>query len=68
MTSDVTSRNTPFRGTPSDCGLPRPPHDTRLIGRLADALVAVWQELDPPLRNDCQPADSRVQTVAAGGC
>jgi DNA-binding winged helix-turn-helix (wHTH) protein len=69
MTSDVTNRNTPFCGTPSDCGFPRPPRarhsSDRTVGR---CLVALWQELDPPLRNDCQPGEPRVQTVAAGGC
>jgi 5-aminolevulinate synthase len=56
------------RGTERLRITPTPAHDTRLIRRLADALVAVWQELDIPLGNDCQPEQLRIQTVAAGGC
>jgi 5-aminolevulinate synthase len=46
---------------------PTPAHDVRLIGQLADAMIAVWQELDLPLGRDCQPGVLRAQTVAAGG-
>jgi len=46
---------------------PTPAHDARLIGQLADALVAVWQELDLPRAGDYQPAEQRARTVAAGG-
>src|SRR3981081_2322807 len=46
---------------------PTPAHDVRLIQLLADALVSVWRELDLPLGTDCQPQESRAQTVAAGG-
>src|SRR5271167_3393320 len=35
---------------------PTPAHDARLIGQLADAMVAVWQELDLPLGNEVTPA------------
>src|SRR5437588_12352194 len=46
---------------------PTPAHDIQLIGRLTDALVAVWLELDLPLGGDYQPAEQRAHTVAAGG-
>ena len=55
------------RGTERLRITPTPAHDVRLIRRLADALVSVWQELDLPLGTDCQPQESRAQTVAAGG-
>jgi 5-aminolevulinate synthase len=31
---------------------PTPAHDLRLIGKLAEAMVSVWQELDLPLGSD----------------
>jgi 5-aminolevulinate synthase len=46
---------------------PTPAHDVRLIGQLADAMVAVWRELDLPMGRDCQPDVPRAQTIAAGG-
>ena len=46
---------------------PTPAHDARLVGQLADALVAVWRKLDLPLGGDYQPAEQRAHTVAAGG-
>ena len=46
---------------------PTPAHDIRLIKQLADAMVAVWRELDLPLGGDYQPAEQRARTVAAGG-
>ena len=55
------------RGTERLRITPTPAHDVRLIRRLADALVSVWQELDLPLGTDCQPQEPRAQTVAAGG-
>jgi 5-aminolevulinate synthase len=55
------------RGTERLRITPNPAHDIRLIGQLADALVAVWRKLDLPLGGDCQPAEQRVRIVAAGG-
>jgi len=55
------------RGTERLRITPTPAHDARLIGRLADALIAVWQELDLPLGREQQPIEQRAQTVAAGG-
>jgi 5-aminolevulinate synthase len=55
------------RGTERLRITPTPAHDIRLIGQLADALVAVWQELDFPLGSDCQPEEQRAQMIAAGG-
>ena len=46
---------------------PYPGARRRLIGQLADALVAVWQELGLPLGKDQQPIGQRAQTIAAGG-
>jgi 5-aminolevulinate synthase len=55
------------RGTERLRITPTPAHDIQLIGRLTDALVAVWLELDLPLGGDYQPAEQRAHTVAAGG-
>jgi 5-aminolevulinate synthase len=55
------------RGTERLRITPTPAHDIRLIGQLADAMVAVWQELDLPLGRDCQHGEQRAQIVAAGG-
>jgi 5-aminolevulinate synthase len=55
------------RGTERLRITPTPAHDNRLIGQLADAMVAVWQELDLPLGEDNRPIEQRTQTVAAGG-
>jgi 5-aminolevulinate synthase len=55
------------RGTERLRITPTPAHDIRLIGQLADAMVAVWRELDLPLGRDCRPDLRRAQTVAAGG-
>jgi 5-aminolevulinate synthase len=55
------------RGTERLRITPTPAHDIRLIRRLADAMVSVWQELDLPLGRDLQPGAQRTQTVAAGG-
>jgi 5-aminolevulinate synthase len=46
---------------------PGPTHGAQLIEQLADAMVAVWQELDLPLETDYQSAGQRTQTAAAGG-
>jgi 5-aminolevulinate synthase len=46
---------------------PTPAHDLRLIGQLADPLVAVWRKLELPLAGDYQPAEQHARTVAAGG-
>src|SRR5271169_2537619 len=46
------------RGTERLRITPTPAHDTRLIRRLADAMVAVWQELDLPLGNEISPTNS----------
>jgi 5-aminolevulinate synthase len=55
------------RGTERLRITPTPAHDVRLIQQLADALVAVWQELDLPLGRDCQAGEQLAQTFAAGG-
>jgi 5-aminolevulinate synthase len=56
------------RGTERLRITPTPAHDRRLIEQLADALVAVWRELDLPLgENDPPLAKPRAQTVAASG-
>src|SRR5437588_2899805 len=55
------------RGTERLRITPTPAHDARLVGQLADALVAVWRKLDLPLGVDYQPAEQRAHTVAAGG-
>jgi 5-aminolevulinate synthase len=55
------------RGTERLRITPTPAHDVRLIGQLADALVAVWRELDLPLAGDYQPPEQLARTVAAGG-
>jgi 5-aminolevulinate synthase len=55
------------RGTERLRITPTPAHDARLIARLADALIAVWQELDLPLGRDQQPIEQRMQSIAAGG-
>jgi 5-aminolevulinate synthase len=47
------------RGTERLRITPTPAHDARLIGQLADAFVAVWQELDLPLGNEANPTSSR---------
>src|SRR5947199_847960 len=54
------------RGTERLRITPTPAHDARLVGQLADAMIAVWQELDLPLGRDWQPGVPRAQTVAAG--
>jgi 5-aminolevulinate synthase len=55
------------RGTERLRITPGPTHDAQLIGQLAEAIVAVWQELDLPLETDFQPGGQRTQTAAAGG-
>jgi 5-aminolevulinate synthase len=55
------------RGTERWRIAPTPAHDVQQIRQLADAMVAVWQELDLPRGTDLQPAEQRAQTVAAGG-
>jgi 5-aminolevulinate synthase len=55
------------RGTERLRITPTPAHDARLVGQLADALVAVWRKLDLPLGGDYQPAEQRAHPVAAGG-
>src|SRR4030081_1919414 len=55
------------RGTERLRITPTPSHDLQLIRHLADALVAVWQELGLPFGRDHQPGEQRAQTVAAGG-
>lgn len=55
------------RGTERLRITPTPAHDRRLIGQLADALVAVWRKLDLPLGRYRQPGEQRAQSVAAGG-
>jgi 5-aminolevulinate synthase len=55
------------RGTERLRITPTPAHDIQLIGQLANALVAVWRELDLPLTSDCQPGELRTQMVAMGG-
>jgi 5-aminolevulinate synthase len=55
------------RGTERLRITPGPTHHAQLIGQLADAMVAVWQELDLPLETDYQAAGQRAQTAAAGG-
>jgi len=54
------------RGTERLRITPTPAHDIRLIRQLADAMVAVWQELDLPLGNEVSPTSSG-QPVAALG-
>jgi len=50
------------RGTERLRITPTPAHDIRLIGQLADAMVAVWQQLDLPLENEVSPTnDQRIQ-------
>jgi 5-aminolevulinate synthase len=46
---------------------PTPPHDVRLIGQLADAMVSVWQELDLPLGGDYQPVEQPARRIEAVG-
>jgi 5-aminolevulinate synthase len=55
------------RGTERLRITPTPAHDEWLIRQLADALVAVWQELNLPLGKDYPLSEQRAQTVAAGG-
>src|ERR1700741_3789881 len=55
------------RGTERLRITPSPAHDIQLIRHLADALVAVWQELNLPPGAALQPAERRTQAVAAGG-
>jgi 5-aminolevulinate synthase len=55
------------RGTERLRITPTPAHDVQLIQQLADAMVAVWQELDLPLGRDCQAGEQLAQTFAAGG-
>jgi 5-aminolevulinate synthase len=54
------------RGTERLRITPTPAHDIRLTRQLADAMVAVWQELDLPLGNEVSPTSSG-QPVAALG-
>ena len=55
------------RGTERLRITPTPAHDLRLIGELADAMVAVWRELDLPLAGDYHRPEQIARTVAAGG-
>ncbi len=55
------------RGTERLRITPTPAHDIRLIQRLADAMISVWQELELPLGRDSQAIEQRAQTVTAGG-
>jgi 5-aminolevulinate synthase len=55
------------RGTERLRITPTPAHDVRLIGQLAGAMAAVWQQLDLPLGQHQQLVEQRSQTVAAGG-
>jgi 5-aminolevulinate synthase len=55
------------RGTERLRITPTPAHDVQLIQQLADAMVAVWQELNLPLGRDCQLGEQLSQTFAAGG-
>jgi 5-aminolevulinate synthase len=56
------------RGTERLRITPTPAHDRQLIERLAEALVAVWRELDLPLGESDHPrAKPQVQIVAASG-
>jgi 5-aminolevulinate synthase len=55
------------RGTERLRITPTPAHDVRLIRQLADAMKAIWQELDLPLESDCQPSGRRAQTISARG-
>jgi len=55
------------RGTERLRITPTPAHNIRLIRQLADAMVAVWQELDLPLGSNCQPSEQRAELVSAGG-
>jgi 5-aminolevulinate synthase len=55
------------RGTERLRITPTPAHDIRLIRQLADAMVAVWRELDLPLGRGFHPAAQRTQTAAGGG-
>ena len=55
------------RGTERLRITPTPAHNIRLIRQLADAMVAVWQELDLPLGSNCQPNEQRAELVSAGG-
>ena len=54
------------RGTERLRITPTPAHDIRLTRQLADAMVAVWLELDLPLGNEVGPTSSG-QPVAALG-
>jgi 5-aminolevulinate synthase len=55
------------RGTERLRITPTPAHDIQLIGQLAEAMAAVWQELDLPLGQDHHFVEHRTQTVAAAG-
>ena len=55
------------RGTERLRITPTPAHNIRLIRQLADAMAAVWQELDLPLGSNCQPSEQRAELVSAGG-
>jgi 5-aminolevulinate synthase len=55
------------RGTERLRITPTPAHDIQLIQQLADAMVAVWQELNLPLGRGCLPGEQLAQTFAAGG-
>src|SRR5882672_7642706 len=55
------------RGTERLRITPTPAHDLRLIGELADAMVAVWRELDLPLAGGYHRPKQIARTVAAGG-
>ena len=55
------------RGTERLRITPTPAHDLRLVRQLADAMVAVWQELGLPLGKYDQSGHHLSQTIAAGG-
>jgi 5-aminolevulinate synthase len=55
------------RGTERLRITPTPAHNILLIRQLADAMVAVWKELDLPLGSNCQPSEQRAELVSAGG-
>jgi 5-aminolevulinate synthase len=44
---------------------PTPAHNARLIRQLADAMVAVWQELDLPFSSNFPPGEPEAQLVSA---
>ena len=55
------------RGTERLRITPGPFHGDRLIVELAEAMTAVWQELDLPLGAKRVRGHERVETIAAGG-